>query len=66
LGVDGIGGRQLADEWGRAAATMAELRALAQAALVAPDAAVVRGAAAALIARGAASAKPAEGGSPAA
>ena len=47
-----------------AAATMAELEALARAALVAPDAAAVRGAAAVLIARGAGSAEPAEAAAP--
>jgi phosphoenolpyruvate-protein kinase (PTS system EI component) len=49
-----------------AACTMDELRSLARAALVAPDAAAVRGAAAVLIARGAGSVEASEGGSPAA
>ncbi len=49
-----------------AACTMEELRALARAALAAPDAAAVRGAAAALLARAAGSAPPAEAVGPAA
>jgi phosphocarrier protein FPr len=49
-----------------AACTMDELRSLARAALVAPDAAAVRGAAAVLIARGAGSVEASAGGSSAA